>query len=198
MYVKVKRLWLLPDASCEPEAGKTLADYLTENRTEFVEFNMVDNPTMFSAAPAVGTYNCMIMEMSDIIQFRPDMVAQNAHGIEHCDESKNYYFDIFHGSNVWYNPVTDKDDAPSGTDQYATAADYETGYQAVYMFATTAPGQVTSIHANAQTMDLTAAIVIADETSKELTFVLNTKDKITEGYSTVDTCSMEQPAVSVQ
>ncbi len=197
MYVKVKRLWLLPDASCKPESGKTLSDYLVTNRETFEEFDLVQNPKLFTGSPIAATYNCMILEMSDTIKFKPDQLAQDTHGIEHCDVSKDYYFDVFWGSDEWYNPVTGENDTPQGTDQYATEAEYNTSYQSVYMFASTDETAVTAEYPKAETMTLTDPIVITGAGSVELNFIVNTYNKITEGYSTVDTCSVEQPEISV-
>ena len=197
MFIKVKRLWLLPAASCAPAAGKVLADYLVENRSDFAEFDMVSAPTLFSGAPAAGTYNCMILELSDIIKFRPDRVAQDAHTVAKCNVELDYYFDIFTESQpYWYNPVTDTDDTATGVDQYATETDYASNYQAVYQFATTDADAVTALHPNAQAMVLTAPIVLSGE-AVDVNFILDTRDKITAGYSTVDTCSLEQPTITV-
>jgi hypothetical protein len=196
MYVKVKRLWLLPEASCKPESGKTLSDYLVTNRETFEEFDLVQNPKLFTGSPIAATYNCMILEMSDTIKFKPDQVAQDAHGIECCDVSKDYYFDVFWGSDEWYNPVTNKNYTPQGIDQYATEAEYNTSYQSVYMFASTSKDDVIDAVAD-QILTLTQPVIITGAGSVELNFIVNTYNKITEGYSTVDTCSFEKPEISV-
>jgi len=89
MYVKVKRLWLLPTASCKPETGKTLSDYLVTNRETFEEFNLAQNPKLFTGSPIANTYNCMILEMADTIKFRPDQVAEDTYGPEHLYDTRN-------------------------------------------------------------------------------------------------------------
>jgi len=139
----------------------------------------------------------MILEMADTIKFRPDQVAEDTYGPEHCDATKDYYFDIFWGSDEWYNPVTGQNEAAQGTDQYATEAEYNTGYQSTYMFATTDEEAVIAQYPEAETMVLTDPVVITGGGSVELNFIVNTYNKITEGYSIVDTCSLEQPEISV-
>lgn len=54
-----------------------------------------DEPVVFEASPAEGTYPCLIVEASDTMTFRPDAVAEAAHGSTVCTAGAEYEFDTF-------------------------------------------------------------------------------------------------------
>lgn len=203
MYVKVKRMWLLPSEDCTPEAGNTFNDYLVQNRSSFVEFDVVLGPTVFSASPAAGTYNCMVMETKDIMKFKPDQEAEDTHGSAYCSTSQYYYHDVFHGSDNWYNPLTETYDSTTDENQLATSSEYasDTLNQTVYHFVSTDPSEVEAIYNSgnniASALTLTDPIVITSDATTTLTFSILVEDKITragEGTS----CTVEQPGMTIQ
>ncbi len=67
---------------------------LEDHGEEGQEFDFFDSPTLFSEAPAPGTYNCLILIADDTMKFKADSVAVDAHvGCENTTDE--YTFDIY-------------------------------------------------------------------------------------------------------
>lgn len=193
-YIKVQRAWLLPNADCMPEAGKTLSDYIVQNRNSFEEKNINQNPTLFEGNPEAGTYNCLIIELKDTMKFRPNEEASEIHA--NCQMENHYYFDVFHENleeeNTWYNPIEDRQNLATGN-QKANRERYEGNNQTIYTYATTDLNELTDLGFG-QGILLTEEITIEEGSVQQLTFAIDTKDKVT---SYEDTCSVEAPTMTI-
>lgn len=86
--IKAYKIYLAENADCSNPVlvadNSATADYV----------DLMSRPTLFSASSvAPGTYNCMIVKMSDILKFTPDAVAEEASsGV--CTAGQEYTYDI--------------------------------------------------------------------------------------------------------
>jgi len=71
--VRVYRAYLSTNTNCSDPV--LLQDYGSSGQ----EFNMFTGPTLFTGSPAAGTYNCLIMEISDNLKLTVDQTAVNNH-----------------------------------------------------------------------------------------------------------------------
>ena len=82
-----------------------------------VEYNFTSTPQLGSAAVANGTYNCMIIKMSDIIKFRPATTSGT------CTAGTQYTIDVCRAGSGTYTPLT----ISGTTGTYGTAGTACTG-----------------------------------------------------------------------
>lgn len=108
--IKAYKVYLAANADCTNPVlvqDKGGSDYV----------NVAGRPTLFSASVAPGTYNCMILKMSDVMKFTPDAAAQAASkGV--CTAGQEKDFDILKSDESWYNAETNGSTAGAGG--YAT------------------------------------------------------------------------------
>lgn len=103
MNIKVYELWLSAKADCSD--AEQVVDYGSEGENK--DFTAGD--VLFSASPADGTYKCLMMRMSDIIDFE----SEEAGSI--CETDTEYTMDIFR-DETWKN-ADGTDLEGSGTDE---------------------------------------------------------------------------------
>lgn len=146
---------------------------LIEDNGETPEgFDMVNSPTLFSGEVAAGTYNCMVMVISDNMTFRPDDVAEAAFpGV--CDSETDAVFDIYR---------TDSDDTAwidvDGNEITATGTPDEPSVDRVSVFASTDPAAAIAalgISEN-QAGELTSGLTVP----AEITFYADFSDSVSE------------------
>lgn len=122
------------------------------------EFNMFEAPTLFSGTPSGGTYNCLILEISDNLKIKVDATAVTTHA--GCvDSTTEYTHDIYRQG--------DPDDGSwidiNGSAVDATGSRPAPGADRIFAFASTsasAAGVVANgvaVHAN-QWMPLSGAL----------------------------------------
>lgn len=110
--VRAYKVYLAANADCSNPIvvqDRGAADYA----------NIAGRPTLFSGSVAAGAYNCMILKMSDVIKFTPDVPAQAAsNGV--CMAGQERDFDILKAPDgeSWYN--VESGGSTSGAGTYAT------------------------------------------------------------------------------
>lgn len=90
MNIKVYELWLSANADCTD--AEKVVDYGSAGENK--DFTAGD--VLFSASPADGTYKCLMMRMSDVIDFESE-----DEGTE-CQKNTEYTMDIFR-DETWKN-----------------------------------------------------------------------------------------------
>ena len=170
-------------------------------------------PTIYSGAVAAGTYNCMIVEASDLIKFT---TGTNAGAITGgvCNDGATYTFDAYKTENPlehWYDIVTGS--TTTGNGSYTGAVD-----QTVTFFMSTgvtprlgdplksdgtairnAPGGVYSSVLDQQAIQLLNPIVITAGASTKAAFVVDPTgrvDTVNDGMGSGDLCWLEGATIS--
>jgi hypothetical protein len=64
-----------------------------------VEVNLVNSPTLVNAAPPSGTYNCLILKMSDVLAYQVDAMAVAAWPGVCANTTTEYRHDIYRTDN---------------------------------------------------------------------------------------------------
>ena len=156
------------------------------------EVDFLAAPTLGSGNPADGTYNCVVIKMSDLIKFTPSASA----GL--CTSGTQYVADVCRSDNGGTTQAPDAAGAPTvclGTDA-APVSD------AVYLYLTTNASagtgggntfmQPTST-SSTNGLNLTAPLVIAGAAKSK--FVVNATGKV--GSDSVS-CGMNPPVFGFQ
>lgn len=139
-----------------------------------VEMDFLSNPTLGSGNPADGTYNCVIIKMSDLIKFKPSSSSGS------CAASTEYTIDICRADN---NGSTRAPDA-LGAAAVCTGTDASPSSDTVYLYLTTNPtagtGGNTFLQPTSSSstfgLNLTAPLVIAGNAKSK--FVVNATGKV--------------------
>ena len=119
------------------------------------EVNLYTNPTLFSADPPNGTYNCVIFKATDLIKITPDAAA-GAAWPGRCATGVEATTDLYRAPDTDFRDLAGATVAARGT-RGAPVADV------VYFFATTNPAALASrVGAPSvnQTVPLTAPLVV--------------------------------------
>ncbi len=165
--------------------------YTVFSNTTATEVDFLAAPTLGSGNPPDGTYNCVIIKMTDIIKFTPSGTS----GL--CTAGTQYAADICRSDNSGMTQAPDAVGAPqmcSGTDA-APVAD------PVYLYLTTNPGQAKGGDTfmqptSASSMNgirLVSPLVIAGTAKSK--FVVDATGKVgSDGFS----CGMEPPVFGFQ
>lgn len=119
------------------------------------EFNLLTSPRLFAGNLANGTYNCVIMQVSDLIRYKVNGVAVNAHA-GCANTTTEYTHDIYRTDNtgaLWHN--VDGQDIP------VSGAMGNPVHNKVDIVATTNTGAATGngFHAD-QVVSLASALVV--------------------------------------
>mgnify|MGYP001826129165 CR=1 FL=1 len=131
--LKIEQLWLGEKADCS-DVTKVVDKGAA---AEYVE--MTTGPTLIDNDVAPGTYNCLIIKMSDIIRFSPNDIAETE-TIGVCLEAENYSHDIFRSnesggdSEFWYDAEAGALLQAEGTRQTAVNEDI---VQSVFIYFVT-------------------------------------------------------------
>ncbi len=156
--VTLNTIWLSTDPGCTGLVQ--VKDYGTSGK----KFNMFDNPTLFEGSPADGVYNCMVIKLSDTMDFKPDVTDAT----ETCVEGETYTYDIARGDDgeTWvdenFNPITIDDSNNTvyifaTTDQAAPEANGVTPHQIISLTdPLEVPGNITLV------LDFTNRVFIFD------------------------------------
>jgi hypothetical protein len=119
------------------------------------EFNMIQNPKLFSGSPAAATYKCMVLKMQDTVRFKADAdaVAEDAacgsvtteHTIDIYRQGEGGAFLDLNGDTIPArgskgSPVADIIYTFASTDPSAIAPTTAHEYQVNTMTALTVPG----------------------------------------------------------
>ena len=156
------------------------------------EVDFLAAPTLGSGSPPDGTYNCVIIKMSDLIKFTPSASA----GL--CTSGTQYVADVCRSDNGGMTQAPDAAGAPSacfGTD-VAPQSD------AVYLYLTTnatagTGGGNTFLQPTSASstngLNLTSPLVIAGTSSSK--FVVNATGKV---GSDATGCGMNPPVFGFQ
>ena len=165
--------------------------YTVFSKATPTEVDFLQAPTLGSGNPADGTYNCVIIKMSDIIKFTPSASA----GL--CTAGTQYMADVCRSDNGGMTQAPDAVGAPTmcqGTDA-APVSD------PVYLYLTTNPGQAKGGNTfmqptSASSMNglkLTAPLVIAGTAKSK--FVVDATGQVgDDGIS----CGMNPPVFGFQ
>lgn len=95
--VKMYKVYLAANADCTNP-------FVVQEKGSSDYENMAGRPTLFSASVPAGTYNCLILKVSDVMKFTPDAAAQSASkGV--CTAGAEKDFDILKAADgeSWYN-----------------------------------------------------------------------------------------------
>jgi hypothetical protein len=104
LTIKLYALYLSPNADC---SNPTLVQDLGASGAER---DFMTNPVLFSATPAAGTYQCVMLKMSDVLRIKP------ATSFGGCVAGTEYAGDIYRdGENDWVD-VTGATITGSGSD----------------------------------------------------------------------------------
>ncbi|MBC7730118.1 MAG: hypothetical protein H7242_21415 [Microbacteriaceae bacterium] len=155
------------------------------------EVDFLSTPTLGSGNPPDGTYNCVIIKMSDLIKFTPSATSGS------CTAATEYVADVCRSDNGGTTKAPDAAGAAtscSGTDA-APQAD------AVYLYLTTnssaGSGGDTFLQppstSSAYGLNLTAPLVIAGAARSK--FVVNATGKVSGADVT---CGMNPPVFGFQ
>ncbi len=135
LKVRMQKVYLSTSADCSNPVlvqDKGTGDYQ----------DLAGKPTVFSGSVAAGTYNCLVLKISDIMKFTPDAAAQAASGGV-CVAGRETDFDILKVEDPvenWYDVDTGGTVAGAGTYGNAVA-------QSVFLFISTSPAAVTAANA---------------------------------------------------
>jgi hypothetical protein len=133
------------------------------------EIEFFDDPVIFEGSPPDGTYECVIVQVSDTMRIKPDQVAQDAFpGV--CAVGTAYDVDTF--------KTGDPDRAQLGS------ADLQVGEgtpdapvpQAVTIFISTDPTKLAATVADSQKVQLLAPMVVPGQT----TFFSDFSDRVAD------------------
>lgn len=159
--------------------------------TTATEVDFLSTPTLGSGNPPDGTYNCIIIKMSDFIKFTPSSTSGS------CTAGAEYVADVCRTDNSGTTQAPDATGAPTactGTDP-APVAD------PVYMYLTTNASagsggqtfmQPTGV-GSTNGLNLTAPLVILGSTRSK--FVVNASGKVAGSDIT---CGMNPPVFGFQ
>jgi hypothetical protein len=165
--------------------------YTVFSNATATEVDFLAAPTLGSGNPPDGTYNCVIIKMTDIIKFTPSGTS----GL--CTAGTQYAADICRSDNSGMTQAPDAVGAPqmcSGTDAAPVA-------NPVYLYLTTNPGQAKGGDTfmqptSASSMNgirLVSPLVIAGTAKSK--FVVDATGKVgSDGVS----CGMEPPVFGFQ
>lgn len=88
--VGVYTLWISQNADC------SAPQLVQDHGPSAVQGDLMANPVLFSGSPANGTYACILIKMSDVVQFR------SASTFGTCQTDVDYRQDIYrHGESDW-------------------------------------------------------------------------------------------------
>jgi hypothetical protein len=189
--IKAYRVYLAANADC---SNPILVDN-KDTTADYVDLMAATKPILFSAdSVAPGTYQCMILKLSDIFKFTPDATAESVSGGV-CVAGNERGFDI-HKTEVptelWYDLQTGGTNTGEGT--IATSVE-----QTVFLFASTDPSAVSANNALIASTQLgtllNPVVITAGETTKAA-FVVDTTDRMSvipydNGSGTQDYCWLE-------
>lgn len=96
--VGVHTLWISQNADC------SVPQLVQDHGPSAVQADLMVNPVLFSGSPANGTYACLLIKMSDVVQFR------SASTFGTCQPDVDYRQDIYRdGESDWkdanLNPI---------------------------------------------------------------------------------------------
>ena len=155
------------------------------------EVDFLSNPTLGSGNPPDGTYNCVIIKMSDLIKFTPTGTSGS------CVAGTQYVADVCRTDNSGTTQAPDATGAPTA----CTGTDIAPASDAVHLYLTTnttaGTGGETFLQPTSPSsgngLNLTAPLVISGTASSK--FVVNATGKV----SGVDlTCGMNPPIFGFQ
>jgi len=171
LTIKVYALYISTSADCSsPQLVQDLG-------TAGLNKDFMTNPVLFEGTPAVGTYQCVMMKMSDVLNMKPGSTFGG------CVAGTNYSGDIYRaGETDWVDqnltPIvgTGTDSLPS--DDHVT----------IFMTRDTAAAQARGI-SNHQVIHLTSSLVVPGQT----TFHMDASHAVaTDGVQ----CGIEPPVMS--
>lgn len=150
------------------------------------EVDFLSNPTLGSGNPADGTYQCVIIKMSDLIKFKPSASSGS------CTAGTEYVADVCRSDN---GGTTRAPDA-TGATTTCTGTDAAPNADAVYLYLTTnasaGSGGQTFIQPTSTSstsgLNLTAPLTIAGSAKSK--FVVNATGKVSGSDVT---CGMNPP-----
>jgi len=172
--IKAYKIYLAQNANC---SNPVLVGDKTATAV-YQELLGATKPTLFTASSVTpGTYNCMIMKVSDVFKFTPNATAvANSGGL--CTANTEVSFDI-HKTEIpdelWYDLDTHGTNTGAGT--FATAVE-----QTVFLYASTNPGAITannSLIASTQVFPAmpNPVVITAGQTTKAA-FVVDTINRM--------------------
>jgi hypothetical protein len=165
--------------------------YTVFSNTAPTEVDFLAAPTLGSGNPPDGTYNCVIIKMSDIIKFTPSSTS----GL--CTAGTQYLADVCRSDNSGMTQAPDAVGAPT----MCTGTDAAPVSNPVYLYLTTNPGQAKggdtfmqpTSASSLNGLKLTAPLVIAG-TAKSKFIVDATGQVGDDGVS----CGMNPPTFGFQ
>jgi hypothetical protein len=185
LVMSVYALWLSPNTDCSDAVE-------VENYGDTPEdFDLIDSPTLFSGTPTPGTYQCLIMKISDNITFRSDAtgVADNPSCVS---TTTDHVFDIYRDDSGDDGTWIDID----GNTIAATGAVGDPGDDIVYIFGSTTPADLVAAGVSVnQLLPLNSALTLPGSA----TFVFDFTDQVSTNNNTgTDYCWVEGPEMSFE
>jgi hypothetical protein len=175
LKITMYAVWVGTNADCTGLVS--VADYGTTGQV----FDIFDNPVLFQGNPPDGTYNCMVLKISDTMTFIP---AQS--GGTYCVAGTPYTFNVaINDPNL---PLVDNNFNPIVIDA---------GPSAIYIFATTDNTKTAAKNVSIdQTIPLTAAMV----SPGQVTLVMDFTNRVyvqpaQQGIPTTQ-CWLDSPTMS--
>jgi hypothetical protein len=184
LKVKVYKIAVSTDKLCSDPIT-----ILSNDNPDYTD--MLDNPTIANTSLADGTYNCMMIEMSDLIKFTPDTDQGAA-----CTANTEYTLDVCHDGNTTthIDGTSHTCSGGRGTEELvtlhlSTGSAYISGVTAGNANAWEPP---TSDGDSANGFNLSAALVVSGATSG--VFYIDGSNQVsTQTDGGTDYCEMEAP-----
>lgn len=169
--INATRFYLARNADCSNPV-------LIEDKTATAAYqDLLLKPTLFSGSIAPGTYNCMIIQSSDLLKFTTGAGSETTPGGA-CQAGVENTFDIYKTevpAENWYNIVTGQTTTGSGT--YGSPDE-----QSVTLFATTGTvGDIQTAYPqviNMQALPLLNPIVITAGSTAKAAFVIDPSGRV--------------------
>lgn len=167
--------WVSPNQDCSDPV------LLEDHGSAGQEFDLFDNPTLFTGSPPDGTYPCLIVHQDDTVYFRVDSEAVATN--EGCeDTTTEYWFDSLRTDTGTEMTCRDLDGNLLTTTGTRTTA----GVDQVYFYITTAVDEATQ---NCE-IPLDGEMIVPGQT----TFYWDGDGKIANlVVDTENICSLERP-----
>lgn len=156
-----------------------------EDLTSAQPRNLSAGPTLLAGDPADGSYNCIVLKISDTLSFTADATAIESHTL--CVDGGSYQFDVYRTdiAETW------KDSA--GTDITATGTIGAPTADTIYVFGSTDKATISQTPFTNQAFTLSSALTVPGS----ITFYVDWKDLVTDeppAFPIPNDCSVDLPA----
>ena len=171
------KVWLSANADCSSPV------LVADNGSSADAQDVTQGPTLFTGSPAAGTYQCVILQMTDTMSFKVDATAAAISGTNCSSTSATYQMDIYRtGESGWYNEDT-------GTTMSGSGTAASPGAQSVTIYVSTDITAITRGSVNPR-LPLASPLVITEGTTTQTAFVADFNNGVAT-YSAGGVCTIE-------